>query len=299
MNKIKKRSRKFFYTIINISIFIAGIAYSEEGRIVEAKHRCKKEYLNNGTALGRVQWALNCGYIDDDGDYLYKVVKRKIIERSNYKYPMFKKNGREWNAPTSPGHNCYRNEKITLEDYVCIAGCFTPDQLVWYLDGEMTIFDAVKNKQDQIMTLTDNATLTNLNYQPRPVKHYTESSEENHEIIYTLITDSGKSIKVTHNHPLVDSTGYIKAAEDFRVGDALIKEDGSFSNVIQIEKNDYFGKVYNVTPDSTSSDNSINLNGQIIVAQGFLSGSAYYQNEGIDFLNKYKIRNTVTDDLLE
>jgi hypothetical protein len=37
---------------------------------------------------------------------------------------------------------------------------------------------------------------------------------------------------------------------------------------------------------------------QIVVAQGYLSGSAYYQNDGVNYLNRQILRRNIPESLL-
>ncbi|PNQ53710.1 cell surface protein, partial [Vibrio agarivorans] len=170
---------------------------------------------------------------------------------------------------------------------------YTPDQKILFSDGEHAIYDALTKRLTNIVTLSDDANLENLSYQIKDVEAYSESIIETVHNIRVFHTASGNQIKVTDNHPLLVSTGYMLTAENINTGDSLISKDGTFDEITNIEDIKFTGKVYNVMPDT--SDNS--TNGQIVVAQGFLSGSMYYQNDGADLTGRLLLRSQVPTDL--
>ncbi|PNQ53959.1 cell surface protein, partial [Vibrio agarivorans] len=176
----------------------------------------------------------------------------------------------------------------------CVASCYTPDQKILFVDGEHEIYDAFTKKLTNIIALSDSSSLDNISYQVKGVEAYSESIIETVHNIRVFNTVNGGQLKVTDNHPLLLSTGYMQTAENIKVGDSLISKDGSFDEIINIEDVKFTGKVYNVMPDT--SDKS--TNGQIVVAQGFLSGSMYYQNDGADLTGRLLLRSQVPSDLL-
>jgi hypothetical protein len=69
-------------------------------------------------------------------------------------------------------------------------------------------------------------------------------------------------------------------AQSIKVGNRLLKPDGTRDEVVSVTKTDYFGKVYNIKPAST------NRVANILIAQGFLVGSSRFQNDDVDFINR-------------
>ena len=106
-------------------------------------------------------------------------------------------------------------------------------------------------------------------------------------------TASGNTLRVTLNHPIVDSTGTVRQAKEFTQGEELIRSDGSLDPIVAIEPQRFFGKVYNVAP--VTRDEVTN----IVVAQGFLNGSSRYQNESLKDLNRSILRRNIPVDILE
>lgn len=144
------------------------------------------------------------------------------------------------------------------------------------------------------MTLSDAAELNNLAYTVKDVEAYSESITDIVHDIRVLNMASGGQLKVTENHPLLVSTGHMKTADNISVGESLIYQDGNYDVITSIDDIDFYGKVYNVQPDASDAS----LNGQIVVAQGYLSGSMYYQNEGADLTNRLLLRSNIPDSLL-
>ena len=260
---------------------------------IEIAKRCSMDSLNPQQAIGRDKWAAKCGHITPRAADFYMYDDLGKV-RARPKYPSFfnPKNFNDWfKAPTSENGSC--DIKHYKEMMFCVSSCYTPDQKILFVDGEHEIYDALTKKLTNIVALSDNANLDNISYQVKDVEAYSESIVETVHNIRVFNTANGGQLKVTDNHPLLVSTGYMLTAENIKVGDSLISKDGSFDEIINIEDVKFTGKVYNVMPDT--SDKS--TNGQIVVAQGFLSGSMYYQNDGADLTGRLLLRGQVPSDL--
>ncbi|NRD75320.1 cell surface protein [Shewanella sp. VB17] len=256
--------------------------------------RCAQDSLNPAQARGRDLWAKTCKYISQrDYDYLLYDDDGKL--RARPKYPSFFKPNdfSQWfRAPIVSGSSC----SVGIYTHVvnCVSSCYTPDQKLLFAEGEFTIFDAVSQKIQRIVTLSDAAELNNLAYTVKDVEAYSESITDIVHDIRVLNMASGGQLKVTENHPLLVSTGHMKTADNISVGESLIYQDGNYDVITSIDDIDFYGKVYNVQPDASDAS----LNGQIVVAQGYLSGSMYYQNEGADLTNRLLLRSNIPDSLL-
>ncbi len=174
---------------------------------------------------------------------------------------------------------------------ICTSSCYTPDQkLLFDVAGKpkyVPILEAINQKQESIMSLTSNSVLEKLKFEASPIAHFVSELVDTNHKIRNFITVSGGKLSVTFNHPLVASDGVIREASDFKVGDQLIRANGKFDEISSIEDVVYTGKVHNVLPYSESTT------GNIIVAEGFLSGSAYYQNDGMSYMNQQVLRHNL------
>lgn len=87
----------------------------------------------------------------------------------------------------------------------------------------------------------------------------------------------------------------MKEAREITEGESLILASGQFDKVVSINHIEHYGKVYNLRTDADTKENEI---GQIIVAQGFLSGSTHFQNEGIIHINRIMLRHNIPDSIV-
>lgn len=102
---------------------------------------------------------------------------------------------------------------------------------------------------------------------------------------------SGGKLSVTLNHPLVDGEGYMKKAEEFKIGDKLVLANGKKDKIVQINVVDFFGKVYNVAPKSNNSQENI------VVAKGYLNGSHKFQTGEVTDYMRYSERKDIPENL--
>jgi hypothetical protein len=174
----------------------------------------------------------------------------------------------------------------------CESSCYTPDQSLRFSDGDVNIVEAMKAKRDDVVTLTPDATLDGLSLQTSRVYSYTTEIRDAENVIYNLTTASGGSLRVTNEHPIITSEGRIVKAEKLIIGDELLKADGTPDMITEIEKTVHFGKVYNIKPASTVPV------ANILIAQGYLVGSARFQNDDIDYMNRVLLFRGVPDDVM-
>jgi hypothetical protein len=76
------------------------------------------------------------------------------------------------------------------------------------------------------------------------------------------------------------------------VGESLVRENGEADPVVSVASSTELTKVYNLRPTTTD------LTSNILVAQGYLNGSARYQNEYLKYLNRVLIRSKIPSELI-
>lgn len=301
--KVKVRNK-----ILLASLFsIASIGYSAQfTRFAVAKHlveldkRCEEDSLNVAQAIARLDWAKKHDIIPEaiitDHRYVVKIVNGlpSATLRDRPRYPMFGTwDGKDldnsvlWIPKLTETRVPDPNEWLIS----CTASCYTGDQLLLTEDGEVPFEEAIQSLETKIMTVTDDSDLDNIFLTPQKVKTYTISMRDAEQKIKIFQTESGGELKVTSNHPIVDGDGVIKEAADFKVGEYFISDDGSKDKVVSIKDHKFFGKVYNVRPDSES------LKENIVIAQGFLNGSSNYQNDWYGKLNRKILVSSIPNDL--
>lgn len=272
--------------------------------------RCSQDSLAPAEALNRLNWMKACqekvsviktffdiiGGADQLSKYLNDTSSAQYgKDRPRPLYITFSDQANKpWIAPktytTAAAANCTVPADLKIFG-ICTSSCYTPDQkLLFNVAGKqeyIPIIDAINQKQDSIMTLTQDSVMEQLKYEPTSIAHFVSELVDTNHKIRTFNTVSGGKLSVTYNHPLVASDGVIREASDFKVGDQLIKADGSFDEVSSIDEIIYPGKVHNVLPYGESTL------GNIIVSEGFLSGSAYYQNDGVNYMNQQILRSNL------
>jgi hypothetical protein len=162
----------------------------------------------------------------------------------------------------------------------CESSCYTPDQNVEFSTGQVNIVDAMKQQRDDVVTLSKDATLDNITTKVDNVYSYTTETRDSEHVIFELTTASGGSLRVTNEHPVMISEGMLVKAEKLVIGDELLKADGTPDAIISVNKTTHFGKVYNIKPASRE------LVSNILIAQGYLVGSARFQNDDVKYMNR-------------
>lgn len=302
-------------TLLTITTCLLGMGSIAEG--LEYRKRCAHDSLSPQAAKGRFMWLKRCqkGFLVNFHDELFpdfkddpQAEKIAVLEqewlysggklRTRPKYLTFgdpvRGNPEGWQAPSNSEASC--GESIPT-GYVplglCTSSCYHPDEVVWFDEGDVPIKQAFDGGLNQIYTLTDDAFLDDLSFQVRGVESYTDSVMESRHTLVHLTMKSGGTLRITENHPMLKSDGRMVEAEDLKIGDQLVAHDGAFDEIIQKDHEDYVGKVYNVSPDSDSQE------GHILVAGGYLTGSSWYQNEGVEQVNRIILRANVPDSLFE
>ena len=274
--------------------------------------RCNHDSLSVAQAEGRYKWMVKC---QDDVPMLKEFLKefenvkvsntdektRKATEwsltgKGRKLYPTFMnratKPEKVWKAPTSAEGSCVVPETVYIAA-VCVASCATPEQeILSQLDRKdkmknYSFLEALSNNHASVGTLASNSSMSNKKLKATKVDQWvTELVDSEHQILNFKMR-SGGTLRITTNHPLVSSDGTMKTAEDFKVGDLVVKLGGELDEVIEIVPEVYFGKVYNLFVKSNA------LHHNIVVTNGYLNGTAFYQNEGAKHLNKSLLRKKV------
>ncbi|MBI1859500.1 MAG: hypothetical protein HYR96_01105 [Deltaproteobacteria bacterium] len=242
---------------------------------------------------GRFGWARVCF---PDFEYYYKAVEQMSGNGGRPMYPTFGKFDAA-GTPTNPNGyragvsapaskaECGAPEGYTLVAF-CQSGCYTPDQAILFSEGYRPIGEAY-HQLNQVVAVDTSSTLDKLSFHNTLLAGFTRDIAPAQQEVLVLGTRSGGKLTVTENHPLVVPNGMMREASDLKVGDALVRQDGSSDPIVSIEKRSYYGRVYNV--DVKSKDRLEN----IVVAEGFLTGAVSYQNEMKTLLNRRLLRDII------
>jgi len=275
----------FASTILQSSLAFAAVE--------SARCRTSADSLDQPQAKGRSEWARKC-YPQYAGIFGSSTSGGIDMVDANgtvfIGYPTFGIVGPNnqityWVAPTDPNASCEGSSAYSLLGF-CLGGCYTAEQQVLFGDGYRPIGDAATKSQTAVMSLRPEATFENLTYAPRPLKQIVTDLQPGTQEILMFKTQSGGSLNVTTNHPLVDGEGRMRSADTLKLGESLVQEDGTLDPIQAIEKKTVFDRVYNV---SVVGEDPME---QIVLAQGYLNGSIHYQNEGVKDLNRQLLRRT-------
>jgi hypothetical protein len=136
----------------------------------------------------------------------------------------------------------------------------------------------------RIQALTENATLSSVNYASREVVATTAGSEN--KPMVELHLESGVILSATEQHAFLLATGVMVAAKDLEVGQFLVKQDGSPSRITEISRVPTTDDVFNVLTNA-----GLSHKGHMIVANGVIVGDLMWQNTLAKDLNSIIIRN--------
>ncbi len=286
--------------------------------------RCETDSLDNNQAPERMSWAIRCigersdaktrewflQEIDETALVMLKTNQNQRGPRGNPYYPTFGALPRiddiikagvgytytpqiTFIAPADRNADCAGLPHDDGVIGICEASCYTPEQRVLFPSGYIEIAVAREDGVSEIVTLAPDATLDKLTFKIAQVGHFTASIQDVWHEIIELRTLSGKRLRVTKNHPILTASGEMKNAEQLNLGEALLTVDGNPDPITDLTGGTYFGKVHNVRAASDSTSDNI------VIAEGLLTGSSFYQNEGIIYLNRVIMRNNLPYALLE
>lgn len=183
------------------------------------------------------------------------------------------------------------NATATVEA-LCEGGCYSPEQEVRFGDEFAPVAEAYERNERKVTTLAPDATFDSLDFTVNKIARWTVDIAPAEQTILTLSMESGGELRVTTEHPVLTSEGVLKKASALVVGESLVQEDGAPDPIATIERETVFTKVYNLQPATTD------LTSNILVAQGYLNGSARYQSEYLKYLNRVLVRNKIPAELI-
>ncbi|SMF71291.1 Hint domain-containing protein [Pseudobacteriovorax antillogorgiicola] len=308
--------RKFKAGVVLLASAISGMGFAGQkkpllggstGAIVEA--RCpgneageerEKDWLNFDQAQKRVEWALNCGHIEKSANRLFTHYLDEDtwawvpFPNGKMAYPTFGENKPNDGFPVwIPNLSSCNKPENVFWLAICRTGCYTKNQVVLFQDGYSNIEDAIAGDYSSVITLTPDATFESLEYENRNISYFTKDRYDAEHPVIHFETESGNDITVTTEHPLVDEKGFIKFAFELKEGDYLVRDTGEKDKIVSVENKSYFGRVYNVAPKGHAAESNV------VVAQGFLNGSARYQDGTIRDYNRTLGRSIIEPNLLD
>lgn len=277
-------------------------------------HRCSQDSLNNAQGKKRMEWMVRCAnqvplikeFLENFATVTGDVngAEYSLTSNSRVLYPTFMnrvgKTEKPWIAPKGTGsdNNCTVPSTAYIAA-VCVSSCATPEEQIIAQEvasgklAAVTFIQALTKNYQFVGTLASHSGMSSRELKKTKVDQWvTELLDTDHEIL-EFRTLSGGLLKVTPNHPLVSDEGKMKLAVDFKVGESLVKLGGVKDEIVSITEVPYFGKVYNLFVKSADPIKNV------VVTNGYLNGTAFYQNEGSKHLNRVIFRKRVTQGVFE
>lgn len=277
-------------------------------------YRCNQDSLNNKQAAGRYDWMVKCAdEVPVIKEFLTKFDDIKEADRTGkgsfglgdkgrVLYPTFMdRNGKNskgvtcekaWIAPTDPKAPCNVPSTVYVAA-VCVSSCATPEQQIMAQASApdklkyATFLEAWKNNFAFVATLQSQSTMSSKRVQKTKVDQWVTELVDSDHVILEFRMKSGGQLRLTTNHPLLGADAIMKPASDFKAGEKLVRLGGVVDEIVSITSSNYYGKVYNLFVKSAD------LHQNIVVTNGYLNGTAMYQNEGAKFMNTAVFRNNL------
>lgn len=291
--------------IVAIGLVVPSVALlAQQRQKPRSKHpdiqnRCNDDNLDAPQANQRLNWAEINNVVPEDALFQmrFKATKNGVVRRDRPKYPMFGVYNEvaEKIVIWRPEDNGWAKALPKNIDWiaVCTASCYTDDQELLTGQGYIPIAEAVADKVPSIMVVEEGSEIGAIKLVEEKVGKYTASFRNtNHEIV-VVNTKSGGQLKVTPGHVVLDGRGVLKTASDLVLGDSLVTEHGELDEIVDISREDYYGSVYNVKPESLNSVKNL------VVASGFINGSDRYQNDWASKQGTQLLVNRIPDNLFD
>lgn len=162
----------------------------------------------------------------------------------------------------------------------CESSCYAPGQKLQFQSGEVEIVKALEQRRADLVSLASDSTLDNVKLMNNETFSYTAETRDTKHVIIELSTESGGKLRVTDEHPVINGEGRMVQAKTLRVGDDLVRANGSPDRIVSVDRVAHFGKVYNLRPVTED------LVSNVLIAEGFLVGSSRFQNDDVGYLNR-------------
>jgi len=257
-------------SVLACFLFVIGTSSVASAQLTA---RCSEDALGVADAQGRNGWAYNCGLITQAARDFYNLDADYVVFTVGCGHA-----GCSPFIPVTPTDSCLvpgvpSPPGPTILGF-CKAGCYTPEQKVLFNGTYSGVQHAYETHKTTVTGLTAGSSLRDLSFAEQPIQTYVAGSTT--EDIFVLKDRRGDTVKVTSEHPMVLEDGTVVKARSLQKGDQLAKADGTMSRLVEIKTFSFTGTVWNVEP--ASHDKAEN----ILVGQGFLTGSVRFQNEWAD-----------------
>ncbi len=268
-------------------------------------NRCGHDQLEPAQAYGRNQWFKKCyplhyglffpggietGGVDTTNAPQYPTYA--VIKGNDSKGKMiFEGNG--WRAPlvappTQNDPSCAIPEPNQFVG-LCTASCATSDTELASPKGTKSFETMYENMIEEVLSpiISQNE---KHDVTERKLRGYTRDMMDSSQEIFKITTENGTILKTSSHHPLLTSNRTMVRSKDIKVGQFLLTGNGTPTRVMSVEKELFFGKLYNATIDTNDRQKSLYIINNII------SGDKKIQDETISEINRSIFRDIVNQE---
>lgn len=203
-------------------------------------------------------------------------------------------------TPINPSDSCTAGLPANMVLLAfCVPGCYSPDQEVYTAatDGAIrglfdakatTIETAAKANLANVVTLSPNASVEDPLLHSSKVDYFIKDSEGGKAQPYITFTlKSGKTLRVTPEHPMLDEQGDMMEAGTLAKGQKLFTVDGA-DEIVDILKQDLRMPAHNVAVQA------MNMKQSLVVSQkGIVTGDHKYQSRLLQWMNRALFRRSI------
>lgn len=263
--------------------------------------RCSQDSLSNTDAQGRYDWMVKCQdqvpvikeFLAKFDDVQYKGIS--LDDSTRHLYPTFLDSvtKKPWIAPKKSTGSC-SVPRTAYVAAVCVSSCSTPEQdIIAEVEKgkalrKITFIDAYTKNLKKVGTLHPYSSIDSTQLEKTEVESWVTELLDTTQPILIFKLKSGGQLKITPNHAMLNQDGAMQVAQEFKVNDNFVRLGGRLDKIVSIEKSEYYGKVYNVFVNSNE------LKKNVVVINDYLSGTAFYQNEGAKYMNRDLFRKNLT-----
>jgi len=189
----------------------------------------------------------------------------------------------------------------------CTPGCYSPEQTIQasmsvegpiasYLESKpMEIAKAQNDKVSHVVTLSPGSSLDKLQFHSSPTEYVSDmvAASPKPQPFISFAMASGKSLRVTPDHPIVDADGIMRAAKTLELGESLFTADGGADKIVNIVHEQLPVAAHNVVIRSRDPMQSL-----VVAGGGYINGDLKIQRQEIQWLNRALDRRNVPSEVV-
>ncbi|KZN30422.1 hypothetical protein N480_05575 [Pseudoalteromonas luteoviolacea S2607] len=286
------------FIFVSVLVLFSIQVEADNPNPINIEQRCNiEDRLTFFEAVGRSDWALRCELISVR-THDYFVYDDWGNRRSQVYYPSFYKPSHfsDWfSAPRVKSYSC------TSYGHTSYIGCLSDAPFgstsLLFASGEFAIFDAYTQQVHELVIVDESSTLDSIHLGEANVSIYGEEASISSLSVVKITTQTGSTLTVTPEHPLLLATGKFKAAKYLTNYDEIVSQDGEFESILSVEPLSITAQLYKTDINIQQTTQKHNQNNVIVVTQGYLSGYLF-ENQHSAKGHRLALRDNIPDSLI-